>query len=66
MRGDTLKRHMKQHEKTPYSIYGVKEKIDYHSTVDAFALKNEIVWGFNEYRRKLEMGRKIKEIVLKN
>ena len=27
-------------------------------------MKNEIVWGFNEYRRKLELGRKIKNIVL--
>ena len=34
--------------------------------MDDFALKDEIVWSFNEYRRKLELGRKIKEIVLKN
>ena len=66
MRSDTLKRHMKQHEKKPYSIYAVKEKIDYHSTVDDVALENLIVWSCNEYRRKLELQRKVKEIVLKN
>ena len=41
----------------------VTEKIEYHSTVDVAALKNEIVRGGNEYRRKLELGREIKKIV---
>ena len=50
----------------PLSLDAVKEKIDYHSTVDDVALENEIVRSCNEYRRKLELGRKIKEIVLKN
>ena len=45
MRGDNLKRHMKRHEKKPYSIDVVKEKIEYNSTVDVVALENEIVWG---------------------
>ena len=40
MRGDNLKRHMKQHEKKPYSIDVVTEKIEYHSTVDDVALEN--------------------------
>ena len=66
VRGDTLKRHMKQHEKNPYSIDLVTEKIEYHSSVDVVALENEIVRGSNEYQRKLELGREIKQIVLKN
>ena len=66
MRGDTLKRHMKRHEKKPYSIDGVTGKIEYHSTVDDVAFENKIVRGGNEYQRKLELGRKIKQIVLKN
>ena len=65
MRGDNLKRHMKRHENKPYSIDVVTEKIEYHSTVDVVALENEIVWSANEYRRKLELGREIKQIVLK-
>ena len=62
MRSDHLKRHMKQHEKKPYSIDEVTEKIDYHSTVDDVALKNEIVRGGNEYRRRLELGREVKRL----
>ena len=53
MRGDTLKRHMKRHEKKPYSIDVVTEKIEYHSKVDVAALKNKIVRGANEYQREL-------------
>ena len=63
MRGDNLKRHMKRHEKKPYSMDVVTEKIDYHSKVDDLALKNKIVRSVNEYRRKLELGREIKKIV---
>ena len=33
--------------------------------MDVVALENEIVRGFNEYQRKLELGREIKQIVLK-
>ena len=54
---------MKRHEKKPYSIDVITEKIDYHSKVDDLALKNKIVQGGNEYRRKLELGREIKKIV---
>ena len=57
---------MKQHEKKPYSIYVVTEKIEYNSTVDVAALENKIMRGANEYQQKLELGRAIKEIVLKN
>ena len=32
MRGDTLTRHMKHHEKKPYSIDVVTGEIEYHST----------------------------------
>ena len=39
VRGDTLKRHMKQHEKKTKSIDVVTEKIEYNSTVDVAALK---------------------------
>ena len=56
MGGDNLKRHMKRHKKKTYSIDLVTEKIEYHA-------KNEIVWGSNEYQRKLELGREIKQIV---
>ena len=41
----------------------VNEKIEYNSNVDVVALKNKIVRGVNEYQRKLELGREIKEIV---
>ena len=63
MRGDTLKRHMKTHEKKQCSIDVVNEKIEYHSNVNVVALKNKIVRGVNEYQRKLELGREIKQIV---
>ena len=49
MRGDHLKRHMKRHENKPYSIDVVKEKMEYHSTVDVVALENKIVQSANEY-----------------
>ena len=39
----------------------VTGKKEYHSTVDVADLKNEIVWGANEYQRKLELGREIKQ-----
>ena len=64
--GWNFKKTYETHEKKPYSIDAVKVNIDYHSTVDDVALENEIVWSYNEYRRKLELGSKIKEIVLKN
>ena len=41
----------------------VNEKIEYNSNVNVVALKNKIVRGVNEYQRKLELGREIKEIV---
>ena len=63
MRGDNLKGHMKRHENKPYSIDVVTKKIEYDSTVDIAALKNKIVRGANEYQQKLELGRKIKQIV---
>ena len=69
-RKDSMKRHMKQHEKktpqkevTPHQKE-VCEKIEYQSTLDMTALKNSIVGQINEYERKLELGRGIKEIVL--
>ena len=45
MRGDTLKRHMKRHDKKPYSIDVVTEKIEYHSKVDVAALKKQNCTG---------------------
>ena len=50
--------------KKPNSIDVVTEKMEYHSTVDVAALKNKIVREGIEYQRKLELGKKIKEIVL--
>ena len=58
MRGDTLKRPMKPHENKPYSMV-----TEYHSTVDVVALKNKILWGCDEYQRRLKLGRQIKKIV---
>ncbi len=52
---------MKQHENKP--IDEVSEKVEYNSTLDVAALKNNIVWKANEYQRKLELGREIKQIV---
>ena len=37
--------------------------IEYHSTLDVAALKKEIVQCDNEYQKKLELGREIKQIV---
>ena len=54
MRSDTLKRHMKTHEKKTNSIDQVTE---YNSTIDGIALENKIV---NQYQRKLKLGRKVK------
>ena len=42
----------------------VCEKIEYNSKLDVVALKNEVISEINEYERKLELGREIKEIVL--
>ena len=66
MRSDTLKRHMKTHEKTTYGMDVVNEKIEYNSTIDDIALENKIMRCSNEYKRKLELGRKVKDILLKN
>ena len=66
MRSDTLKRHMKTHEKKQCSIDDVNEKIEYNSTIDDIALENKIMRCSNEYQRKLELGRKVKDILLKN
>ena len=63
MRGDTLVRHMKTHEKKQYSKDDVSEKIEYNSNVNVTALKNSIKGEVNEYQRKLELGREIKQIV---
>ena len=61
---------MKQHEKkqhqeevTPLQKE-VCEKIEYNSKLDVVALKNEVISEINEYERKLELGRGIKEILL--
>ena len=66
MRSDHLIRHMKTHEKKTNGMDVVTEKIEYNSKIDDFALENKIMNDANEYRRKLELGRKVKEIALKN
>ena len=63
MRSDNLKRYIQKHENKPLSVDEVTEKMEYHSTLDMIALKNSIVGDINEYPRKLELGRRIKEIV---
>ena len=56
------KKHVeKQNEKKTPQKWVVMEK---HTAVDEAALKNSIVGQINEYERKLELGRGIKEIVL--
>jgi hypothetical protein len=54
---------MKKHERKPQQIDEVTEKVEYNSTLNVTALKNMIVGDINEYQRKLELGREIKEIV---
>ena len=56
---------MKKHEnkRQERSIDVVTEKIEYNSTMDVTALKNNISEKANEYQRKLEYGREIKQIV---
>ena len=51
--------------KKPCSIDVVNEKIEYNSNVNVTALENSMMNEVNEYRRKLELGRQIKEIALK-
>ena len=63
MTSNNLKRHMKKHEKKTCSIDVLTEKIEYNSTIDNVALKNSITREYNEYNRKLELGREIKQIV---
>ena len=65
MRSDNLVRHMKTHKKKQCSIDVVNEKIEYNSTIDDIALENKIMRCSNEYKRKLELGRKVKDILLK-
>ena len=61
---------MIQHEKKPPQKEvtplqkEVYEKIEYTSKLDVVALKNEIISEANEYERKLELGREVKQIVL--
>ena len=59
-RSSNLRRHEKAMHK-PLSM--VSRKIEYHSTVDVAGLENEIVRGANEYQRKLELGKQVKQIV---
>jgi hypothetical protein len=60
MRSDTLKRHMKQHEKKPYQ----KVEIEYNFTPDYAAIGNLIDKDVSEYQRKLELGGVINKHVL--
>ena len=71
MRSDTLKRHMKQHEKKQHQEEvtppqkEVCEKIEYQSTMDEAVLENKLVNQENELMRKLELGRVIEKIMIK-
>ena len=56
--GDNLVRHMKTHKKT-CSIDVVNEKIEYNSNVNVTVLEKSMMNEDNEYKRKLELGRKI-------
>ena len=60
---DNMKRYMQKNGDGNLSVDEVTEKIGYHSKLDVIALKNSIVGDINEYQRKLELGRRIKEIV---
>jgi hypothetical protein len=61
MRSDHLRRHMKRNDHKPYQ----KVEIEYNSKLDVVALENEVISEWNEFMRKLELGRGINEIVLK-
>ena len=63
MRSDNIVRHMKKHETKQQGLDEVIEKVDYNSTLNVTALKNNIAGRVNEYQRKLEFGRDIKEFV---
>ena len=60
---------MQKHEKKPSQKEvtppqkEVCEKIEYHSTLDMVALRNRLRNNSNEFMRKLELGRGIKEII---
>ena len=57
MIGDNLPRHEQAIHKPL-----VRGTIEYHSTVDVAALKNEIVLSANEYQSKLEFASDIKQM----
>ena len=63
MWGDNLITHIKQHESKSHQIDEATEKVEYNSTLDVTALENIIAGRANEYQRKLELGREIKQIV---
>ena len=67
MRSDALKRHMKIHEnKAPQKASTkTREDEEYHSTLDVAALENIAVENSNEFKRKLEIGRELKAIIVK-
>ena len=77
MRADTLKRHMKTHEKKPYSIdksqthrSGEMKNVDQAGTssvkctnIDLEKLRSECFAINQEFERKIELGRNLKKIV---
>ena len=56
-RSNNLKRHEKAMHNPSFT--------EYHCTIDVDALKNEIVQADKEYKKKLELGREIRNIVEK-
>ena len=77
MRGDTLKRHMKRHEKKPYSIdesqthrSGEMKNVDQAETssakyanINLEMLEKNIECEVDEFERKIELGRQLKMII---
>ena len=58
---------MKTHENKAHQMASTKTREDqeYHSTLDVAALENIAVENSNEFKRKLEIGRELKAIIVK-
>ena len=60
-----MEKHVEEQHETKPSQKVVMEKMEYPSTVDEAALENKLEKGSNEFIRKLELGREIKEIMIR-
>ena len=65
MRSDNLKTHMKIHENIQKRRVEKTDKLEYDSTLDIDDIESLIVGTSNEYQRKLELGRVVKDIIVR-